>query len=238
MALQAHRLRRPAGPASFKAEAQCLPQPEVGVELDFTTMDRRTAYFWMASTIAPRPVAWVSSLSAAGKGNLAPFSFFQMITPQPPTLMFCPQHHSDGSHKDTTRNIIETGEFVVNLVSYPMVRQMNETSFAFGADENEFDVVPVASEPSRVVRPPRVHGAPVSFECRLADLKEYPPASPVCAVILGEVVAASVDERIVGADGIIDPTKLDIVSRMGADWYGRTNAESNFTLPRPAGWAR
>lgn len=206
--------------------------------IDFTTLDRRTAYFWMASTIAPRPVAWVSSVSAAGQTNLAPFSFFQMVTPRPPTLMICPLHNGDGSLKDTARNIRETGEFVVNLVSFPMVQQMNATSFSFDAGTSEFEQVGVESAPSHAVRPLRVAGSPMAFECGLASFQLYPESGPTCSIILGEVVAAHADPGIVGADGIIDPARLDLVSRMGADWYGRTNSDANFTLARPAGWAR
>lgn len=206
--------------------------------LDFATLDRRTAYYWMASTIAPRPVAWVSSQDLNGHVNLAPFSFFQMIAPQPPTLMICPQHNGDGSLKDTARNIRDTGEFVVSLVSFPLVQQMNETSFSFGAEVNEFDAAGVVPAASHAVKPPRVAASPVSFECRVSSFTLHPPESSTCAIILGEVVAAHVDESIVGADGIIDPQKLDLVSRMGADWYGRTRSADNFTLTRPAGWAR
>lgn len=206
--------------------------------LDFTTMDRRTAYYWMASTIVPRPVAWVSTLSSGGVTNLAPFSFFQMIAPSPPTLMICPQHNGDGTWKDTTQNIRDTREFVVSLVSHAMVQQMNATSFAFDAKSSEFDEVGVEAAPSHVIKPPRVGGAPMSFECRLSSFVLHPEAAPTCAIILGEVVAAHVDPSIVGADGIIDPLKLDVVSRMGADWYGRTSSSENFTLARPAGWAR
>ena len=206
--------------------------------LDFSTMDRRTAYFWMASTIAPRPVAWVSSRSAAGVINLAPFSFFQMITPRPPTLMICPQHNSDGSLKDTARNIQETGEFVVSLVSYAMVDQMNATSFSFDAHSSEYDTVGVESAPSHLVSPPRVAGAPMSFECRASAFTPHPAAHPTCSIILGEVLAAHADPEIVGPDGVIDPMRLDLVSRMGADWYGRTKSTDNFSLARPTGWAR
>lgn len=206
--------------------------------IEFTNMDRRTAYFWMASTIAPRPVAWVSSISTDGRTNLAPFSFFQMVTPQPPTLMICPQHNGDGSLKDTARNIRDTGEFVVNLVSFPMVQQMNQTSFAFDAGTSEFEEVGVKSVPSHSVLPPRVDGAPMAFECRVASFQLYPESGATCAIILGQVVTAHADPGITGPDGIIDPERLDLVSRMGADWYGRTKSVSNFTLARPSGWAR
>ena len=206
--------------------------------LDFTTMDRRTAYFWMASTIAPRPVAWVSSQDAKGRTNLAPYSFFQMITPQPPTLMICPQQNSDGSLKDTARNIRDSGEFVVSLVPFALVDAMNATSFAFDTGTSEFERVGVMPAASHLVKPPRVQGAPMSFECRLSSFTLHPAESPSCVIVLGEVVAAHADPSIVGSDGIIDPAKLDLVSRMGADWYGRTNSAANFRLERPAGWAR
>ena len=206
--------------------------------LDFSTMDRGMAYFWMASTIAPRPVAWVSTRSPAGVTNLAPFSFFQMIAPHPPTLMICPQHNRDGSLKDTARNIGDTGEFVVSLVSHAMVEQMNRTSFSFGQDDSEFDAVGIVAAESHGVAPPRVADAPMSFECRTSSFTLHPAENPACTIILGEVLFAHADPTIVGADGVIDPQRLDLVSRMGADWYGRTKSADNFSLARPTGWAR
>ncbi len=206
--------------------------------IDFSTLDARTAYFWMASTIAPRPVAWVTTRSAAGLVNLAPFSFFQMITPSPPTLMISPLLHPNGTQKDTARNIAETGEFVVNLVPYRLVETMNATSFGFGADESEVERCGVPTLASQMVRPPRVTGVPVSFECRLASMTPYPTAQPSCHLILGQVVAAHVADDLLDATGQIDPVKLDLVSRMGADWYGRTSGDANFALGRPEGWNR
>jgi len=206
--------------------------------LDFATVEPRQAYFWMASTITPRPVAWVSSLSAAGVTNLAPFSFFQMITASPPTLMISPLINSDGSMKDTPHNIRETGEFVVNLVTYPMVDSMNATSFGFDRQLSEFEQCGIEATPSSLVKPPRVAKASVSFECKLAHFMPYPAESPSCYVVFGTVIAAHIDESILGADQKVDPRRLDLVSRMGADWYGRTNAEENFELVRPKGWAR
>lgn len=206
--------------------------------IDFTDLPARQAYFWLASTVTPRPVAWVSSLSPGGVANLAPFSFFQVVTHTPPTLMVCPLVNSDGSMKDTANNIAATGEFVVNLVPHRLVEAMNQTSFGYPRDTSEFAQAGIASLPSAKVQPRRVQGAPVAFECRLVSLTPYPANTPSCAIILGEVVAAHVDESILAANGQVDPTALDLVSRMGADWYGRTQSESNFTLQRPEGWAR
>lgn len=206
--------------------------------LDFTTLDARQAYYWMGSTITPRPVAWVSSCSADGVANLAPFSFFQMVTASPPTLMISPLLQADKSLKDTARNIQETGEFVVNLVPFALVEMMNQTSMSLEPSLSEIEQFNVPTLPSERVKPRRVAGVPVSFECRLAKFMPYPEHQPSCVMILGKVLAAHIDERIVAEDGTVDPAKLDTVSRMGADWYGRTQSEANFKLTRPTGWDR
>ena len=206
--------------------------------IDFKGLPARTAYYWLASTVTPRPVAWVSSLSAAGVPNLAPFSFFQVVTHTPPTLMVCPLVNSDGSMKDTAANIAETGEFVVNLVPHTLVQQMNQTSFGYERGTNEFERAGLTGLPSTLVKPQRVAGVPVSFECRLASITPYPADEPSCYLILGEVVVAHIDEAVVGANQQVDPMALNLVSRMGADWYGRTRSDANFELGRPEGWAR
>jgi len=161
-----------------------------------------------------------------------------MVTPHPPTLLIIPQHNGDGSLKDTARNIQETGEFTVSLVPFALVERMNATSFAFDSETSEFAEAGVEAAPAHVIAPPRVAGAPMSFECRLASFILHPVAHPTCAVILGTVVAGDADPGIIGSDGAVDPHRLDIVSRMGADWYGRSSSPTNFTLTRPTGWAR
>ena len=205
--------------------------------LDFSTLKPRDAYRWMASTIAPRPIAWVSSLSADGVANLAPFSFFQMITARPPTLMISPLVQTDGSKKDTVRNILQSGEFVVTC-SYGLRGIMNQTSFGYDGETSEFDACGVTRAPAQLVQPPRVAGVPVSFECRLAKCTPYPEQQPSCYVILGEVIAAHIDEAILAENGEIDPDRLDLLSRMGGDWYGRTASSANFEMGRPEGWRR
>lgn len=206
------------------------------MRIDFAGLDARTAYFWMASTITPRPVAWVSTCSPDGVTNLAPFSFFQMITPAPPTLMISPLLHPNGSLKDTARNIEQTGEFVVNLVPFPLVGSMNASAYGFPPQDSEIDRCGIATIPSEKVRPPRVADVAASFECRMVSMSAYPTATPSCHIILGEVILAQIDERILDADGQVNPVKLDLVSRMGADWYGRTSGDANFSLARPLGW--
>lgn len=206
--------------------------------LDFSQVDPRQAYSWLASAVIPRPVAWVSTVSAAGVSNLAPFSFFQMITGKPPTVMISPLVQRDGSIKDTVRNVQETGQLVVNLVGFDMADAMNETSFSYDADVSEFERCGVASASSTLVRPARVASAPVSLECELVSCTPYPADAPSCHILLGRVLAAHFDESILNDKQLPDPVKLNLLARMGGDWYGRTRSDANFELARPRGWAK
>src|SRR5215211_5897215 len=135
--------------------------------LDLTGLRPRDAYGWMISTIMPRPIAWVSTISVEGKTNLAPFSFFQGVTANPPTLMFVPVNTRDSTKKDTVRNIEQVPEFVVNLVPFALAEQMNATSTMLPYGESEFQAFGVAAAVSERIRPPRVAAAPVAFECTL-----------------------------------------------------------------------
>ncbi|WP_050477518.1 flavin reductase family protein [Herbaspirillum rhizosphaerae] len=206
--------------------------------LDFSQVDPRQAYSWLASAVIPRPVAWVSTVSAAGVNNLAPFSFFQMVTGKPPTVMISPLVQRDGSIKDTVRNAQETGQLVVNLVGFELADAMNETSFSYDADISEFERCGIASTPSSLVRPPRVAAAPVSLECELVSCMPYPAEAPSCHLLLARVLAAHFDERILNDKQLPDPEKLNLLSRMGGDWYGRTRSDANFALSRPRGWEK
>ncbi|HEV8693536.1 MAG TPA: flavin reductase family protein [Lysobacter sp.] len=201
--------------------------------IDFTTTDPRSAYLWLSSTVTPRPIAWVSTLSAEGVPNLAPFSFFQVVTGAPPTLMLSPLLQSDGSIKDTVRNIQDTGEFVINLVPFAMADRMNATAFNYEHGVNEFERCDVASAASESVQPLRVKEATVSFECKLASLQPYPEHNPSCHIILGEVLVAHIDESALDERGHADPARLDLIARMGGKWYSRTKSEENFEMARP-----
>lgn len=201
--------------------------------LDFSNLTAGDAYRWMSATITPRPIAWVSTLNQAGAANLAPFSFFQMITGKPPTLMISPLVQRHGRLKDTVNNIQETGEFVVNLVSLEQARSMNQTSGNFAAEVDEFTECDIAGADSVLVKPKRVANSPVSFECRMAAIHPYPPDAPSCHIILGQVLALHVNDALLTADGTLAADKLNLISRLGGDWYGQTISSGNFELHRP-----
>ena len=201
------------------------------MRIDFSALPGREIYQWMVHTILPRPIAWVSTISADGRTNLAPFSFFQGVSSAPPALMFVPVNSRDGVKKDTVRNIEAVPEFVVNLVSFALSEKMNQTSASLPHGESEFSAFDVASVPSEYVKPPRVADAPVSFECRLHQIVRLSDGPGASNIIFGLIAAMHVRDDVLGQDGMPDSDKLDLVGRMGGAQYTRTR--DAFSLERP-----
>lgn len=201
------------------------------MRVNFAELKPRDAYAWMISTILPRPIAWVSTLSESGRTNLAPFSFFQGVTSNPPTLMFVPVNTRDGTKKDTVRNIEQVPEFVVNLVSFALAEQMNATSASLPYGESEFERFNVRAAPSDRVRPPRVADAPVAFECTLDRFVSIGEGPLAANVVFGRIQLAHVQDGVLGADGSVDPAKLDLIGRLGGEGFARTT--ERFELKRP-----
>lgn len=199
--------------------------------LDFTRLEPRHAYQWMVSTILPRPIAWVSTVSKAGRTNLAPFSFFQGVTANPPTLMFVPVNKRDGSKKDTLRNIEEVPEFVVSLCSFALAEKMNATAALLPYEESEFEAFGIASAPSQTIRPPRVAQAAVSFECTLHSFVHIGEGPLAANVVFGSIRLAHIDDAVLDAEGHVDAAKLDAIGRMGGERFTRTR--DVFDLKRP-----
>jgi flavin reductase (DIM6/NTAB) family NADH-FMN oxidoreductase RutF len=199
--------------------------------LDFSALKPRDAYAWMISTILPRPIAWVSTISAEGRTNLAPFSFFQGITSNPPTLMFSPVNTREGTKKDTVRNIEQVPEFVVNLVPFALAEAMNSTSALLPYGESEFTAFNIAAAASARVRPPRVADAPVAFECTLDRFVHIGEGPLAANVVFGRIVCAHVSDAVLDPAGKPDPAKLDLIARLGGDSYARTT--ERFELERP-----
>lgn len=202
--------------------------------LDFEKLPPRDGYAWLTQAVAPRPIAWVSTVSVDGKPNLAPFSFFQGICSNPPTLMFVPTNNRDGGKKDTLRNIEAVPEFVVNLVPFALAEPMNATAAPLPYGASEFDHAQVATAPATKVRPPRVAASPVSIECTLDRIVTIGSGVGAGNVVFGRIVAMHVADHVLAVDGkAIDPTKLDLIARLGGDYYMRTG--ELFTIARPAG---
>ncbi len=201
------------------------------MQLDFNTLEPLERYRWLASTITPRPIAWVSSQSEAGVSNLAPFSFFQVISDDPPTLMVNVNHRADGGLKDTLLNVQASGELVIQLVSFAQAGAMNASAAVLPYGISEFEQYGIASLPSQRVLPPRVAGAAVAFECRVAQIQAYPADKPNCHLIFAEVLLAHIDDAVLTEQGRIDAHKLDLVGRLGGMAYSRTR--DTFEMRRP-----
>lgn len=201
------------------------------MQLDFSTLTPLEAYRWLASTVTPRPIAWVSSLSASGVANLAPFSFFQVISDDPPTLMVNVGSRDDGSLKDTLRNVQETGELVIHLVPFAFAEAMNATAAPLAYTVSEFEACGIEHEPSLRVAPPRVKGTPVAFECRLLEAQPFPRDNPNCHLIFAEVLLAHIDDAVLTEQGRVDTQVLDLVGRLGGSAYVRTRDIFNMVRP-------
>jgi len=201
------------------------------MRLDFDSLAPREAYGWITATVLPRPIAWVSTLSPGGVTNLAPFSFFQGITGNPPTLMFSPVNDRHGNPKDTARNVEATGEFVVNLVSFDLRGPMNQSAATLPYEESEFEKFAIKTAPSERVKPPRVAAAPVAFECRLHTIVPIGEGPMAARVIFGRILMMQVADDVLGPDGKPDPGKLDLIGRLGGEGYARTT--DRFNLKRP-----
>ena len=185
----------------------------------------------LIGSVVPRPIALVSSVSAEGVRNLAPFSFFNAVCTDPPVICFAAARPAAGKpKKDTLDNIEATGEFVVNIVSEEFAEQMNLTARDYPADVDEFAESGLTAINSELVRPPRVRESRVSFECKLTHnivVSDKPAGSNL---ILGEVVCMHVDEAVL-EDGRIDPDRLRAIGRMGGISYVRTT--DRFEIVRP-----
>lgn len=199
--------------------------------LDFSTLPARDAYNWMVNAITPRPIAWVSTISATGKTNLAPFSFFQGVCAKPPTLIFCGANDRAGKKKDSVINVGQVPEFVVNIVPYALRESMNLTAAPLPHGESEFDQFQIATAPSQRISPPRVAAAPVAFECKLDRIVELGDGPLGSSVVFGTILCLHVSETVLDATGAIDPVKLDTIGRMGGEFYTRTT--ELFAIKRP-----
>jgi flavin reductase (DIM6/NTAB) family NADH-FMN oxidoreductase RutF len=195
-------------------------------------------YAIILNSVGPRPIAWVSTLSASGQPNLAPFSFFNAVCIDPPLLAFAPglrqpkqTNSPHGEPKDTLRNVRETKEFVVNIVTFDLLQPMNVTSGEYDPSINEFELAKVTPVPSKLVRPARVAESPVSFECKLHQILDFSPAPTSSSLVIGEVVAIHVDDAHI-KNGKLDRNSLDLVGRMGGIQYTRTTNRVELARPK------
>jgi flavin reductase (DIM6/NTAB) family NADH-FMN oxidoreductase RutF len=188
----------------------------------------------MLAAVGPRPIAFVSTIDKEGRPNLAPFSFFNAFGSRPPILVFSPARRGrENTTKHTLENVEEVPECVINMVSYSMAEQMNLASTEFGKGENEFVRAGFTELPSLLVQAPRVKEAPASFECKVLEVKKTGDLGGAGNLVICEVLALHFDESLVLESGKIDITAMDLIGRMGYEYYCRASGEALFELPKP-----
>ncbi len=199
------------------------------MQIDPAGLPRQDVYKLLIGSVVPRPIAWVSSIDAAGVPNLAPFSYFNIACVAPPMLLFCPQRRPDGSPKDTLRNVTETGEFVLHIVNEALVEAMNRTAAEFPPGMSEFEEARIARAPGERVRPPRVVAAPVAFECRVEQIVRLGDAAGA-DVVIGRVLLIHIADEVY-RDGYVILDALRPIARLAGSDYARVT--DTFSLPRP-----
>jgi flavin reductase (DIM6/NTAB) family NADH-FMN oxidoreductase RutF len=188
---------------------------------------------WLTPLIAPRPIALVSTRSAAGAGNVAPFSFFAMGGQNPQSVAICPVADRNGNPKDTLRNILETGEFVINVVSREMAERVNQASAPYPPEVDEMEAVGFTRLPSTVVAPDRVGESPAQLECRVFQVVPHGTGPQHGTWVIGEVLVLHVRDEVLGEDGLPDTAKVHPAARMGRQEWAHVTAENMFVLARP-----
>lgn len=189
---------------------------------------------YLNGAVAPRPIAFASTVDADGNVNLSPFSFFNIFSINPPVLIFSPSRRvRDNTTKHTLENILEVKEVVINVVNYSMVQQASLASTEYAKGVNEFVRAGFTEIPSERVRPPRVKESPVSFECKVNEVIPLGSGGGAGNLVICEVLLFHLREDILNNDRHIDPQKLDVVARMGDDWYCRAQGDAIFHVPKP-----
>lgn len=204
------------------------------VSVDPKLLSPNQAYDLLTGSVQPRPIAFVSTMSAAGEENLAPFSFFMAGGANPPSLMYSPSLNAKGQSKDSLRNVEETGEFVVNVVTRAMAEGMNQSSFEYPTEFSEWSVAGVTPLASEVVRPNRIAESPIHLECRLFKIIRHGDGPTAANYVIGEVVRAHVLESMWTGSGILRGSFRPI-SRLGGPEYVDLDSLEIFEMKRPSG---
>lgn len=200
--------------------------------IDLADLSSGDIYKLMVSTIGPRPIAFASTISADGIPNIAPYSYFNAYSSNPPMLVFSSNLSADGK-KDTLKNVEETGEVVINMVNYAIVRQMAVTNVDFPSEVSEFEKSGLTPIPSDTIKPFRVKESPVQMECKVQQIIPLGTGSGAGNLILCEILKIHLDETILDEKGRVNPHKLDIMGRLGRTYYVRASGEAIHSIYQP-----
>lgn len=190
--------------------------------------------YYLQHVIAPRPICFASTVDSAGNVNLSPFSFFNLFSSNPPIVVFSPSRRvRDNTTKHTLQNVLDVPEVVINIVTYDMVQQTSLASCEFPKGTDEFIKAGFTKEPATLVKPPMVKESKVKLECLVLEIKPLGEEGGAGNLVICEVVKLHLADELLNEDKKIDQRKLDLVARLGGDWYCRVTAESLFVVPKP-----
>jgi len=204
------------------------------VTLDAASLPGPNIQEILQSVIAPRPICFASTINRKGEVNLSPFSFFNLFSIQPPICIFSPSRRlRDNTTKHTLENVLEVPECVISIVNHAMVNQVSLASCDYPAGVNEFIKAGFTMVKSETVRPPRVAESPVQLECLVRQVIPLGKEAGSGNLVIAEIVKIHLAEHILDAGGVPDPAALDLVARLGGDWYARIGKENLFKVAKP-----
>lgn len=205
------------------------------MKIDLSTLSPAQKQAWLQHAVAPRPIAFASTIDAAGNANLSPFSFFNLFSSNPPVVIFSAARRvRDNTTKHTLQNVIEVPECVINICDHAMVQQTSLASCEYPKGVDEFVKAGFTKEAATMVRVPMVKEAKIKMECKVLETKSLGENGGAGQLIIAEVLCMHVDDSILNSEGsMIDQRKIELVARLGGDWYCKVSPDNLFTVPKP-----
>tara|TARA_B110001454_G_scaffold141088_1_gene131012 strand:+ start:464 stop:1357 length:894 start_codon:yes stop_codon:yes gene_type:complete len=204
------------------------------LSIDLSELEVPKVHHYLLGAVGPRPICFASTIDEDGRPNLAPFSFFNVFSSNPPIAVFSPSRSGrTGQHKDTFNNVQKVKQVVINLVDYKMVEQMSLASSPYSPETNEFVKSGLTPLKSELVKPFRVKESPVQMECEVIEVKELGQNGGAGNLIICKILKMHIAQELLNDKNMIDQEKIDLVARMGGDWYCRTDSNSMFEIKKP-----
>ena len=202
--------------------------------IDIQSGETAGLYQYLSAAVTPRPIAFVSTIDSKGNKNLSPFSFFNVFSINPPILVFSPVRRvRNNTSKHTLDNVHQVKECVISLVTEEIAQQVSLASCDFEKETNEFEKAGFTEIESDLISPSRIKESPINFECKVNKVITLGEKGGAGTLVVCEVLKMHIDESVLDKNNTIDPFKLDIISRLGANWYGKTNKNSLYEIVKP-----
>lgn len=203
--------------------------------IDLDTLSAAESQYYLQHLIGPRPICFASTINKQGRVNLSPFSFFNLFSSNPPIVIFSPARRvRNNTTKHTLNNVLEVPEVVINIVTFDMVQQVSLASCEYPEGTDEFMKAGFTKKPATLVQPPLVQESQAQLECRVLEVKPLGQQGGAGNLVICQVLRLHINDSLFTADNKLDQTRLELVARLGGDWYCKVSKENLFTVPKPA----